>query len=271
MSKDPAVLFYYASFMNGTRRMNFAQKGIYIDLLCEQCDSRSGSIDEEIFNSMLGTYENTYGDSCGVVKNKFMKDDNGYFNEIMREHLEKRREYAKNRRKNLLGRTHMDTHMDTHMETHTKNKNINEDINEDINITKDKEVIKLGERELVIKDYFLDLLPVTLTQQKIEAWVEWVEYRKETKKKLTSRSAKLQIEFLLKQPNFVVCIKQSIQNQWQGLFEEKNGTTKNNKGNTGFQSILAEEGRGNTGRKFNYITSRPGDFESGSEKPSQKI
>lgn len=118
-----------------------------------------------------------------------------------------------------------------------------------------KEGIKIvGERELVIKDYFLDILPITLTQQEIEAWVEWVDYRKEIKKKLTKRSANMQIQFLLKQKDIIKCIGQSIQNQWQGLFEVKDATTKH-KGNIGYQSKLAEEGRGNTGRPFNYIRS----------------
>lgn len=143
------------------------------------------------------------------------------------------------------------------------------DKEEDKEEEKEKETTMAGERKLVIKDYFLDLLPVTLTQQEIEAWVEWVDYRKETKKKLTISSAKKQIEFLLNQPNMVNCISQSIKNQWQGLFEDKeNGTTKINKANSGFQSQLADPSRGNVGRKFNYITSRPGDAESGSKKPS---
>ena len=101
----------------------------------------------------------------------------------------------------------------------------------DIDIEKEKDIEKeqttmVGERELIIKDYFLDLLPITLTQREIEAWCEWVDYRKEIKKKLTKRSAMMQVDFLLKQPDFVGCVKQSIQNQWQGLFEVKNGNNK---------------------------------------------
>lgn len=136
--------------------------------------------------------------------------------------------------------------------------------------TKDKDKDKDMDKEIktVTKEYFLDLLPITLSQADIDSWCEWADYRTEIKKKLTKRSARKQIEFLLTQPKFKEVIDQSIKNQWQGLFEVKDGSTKKHKGNTGFQSKLAEEGRGNTGRKFNYITSRPGDFESGSEKPS---
>lgn len=101
-----------------------------------------------------------------------------------------------------------------------KNKNKNKNKNNS------EEIIMIGEREIIIKEYFVDLLPVTLTQQEIEAWVGWVDYRKDVKKKLTKRSAEMQIQFLLKQPDLVKCIGQSIQNQWQGLFEVKDGITK---------------------------------------------
>ena len=37
-------------------------------------------------------------------------------------------------------------------------------------------------------------------------------------------SVKKQIKLLLSQPNPANCINQSIQNQWQGLFEDKSGT-----------------------------------------------
>lgn len=85
-----------------------------------------------------------------------------------------------------------------------------------------EEKIMIGERELVIKDYFINLLPIDAEQSFIIAWCEWVDFRKEIKKKLTTSTAIKQIEFLLKQPKPIACINQSIQNGWQGLFEEKN-------------------------------------------------
>lgn len=95
-----------------------------------------------------------------------------------------------------------------------------EDENENIK-NKIKGTQKVGEREVVIKDYFLDLLPVESKQNFIEAWVEWVDFRKELKKKLTVSTAKKQISFLLNQQSPVECICQSIEKGWMGLFEIK--------------------------------------------------
>ncbi len=116
MSKDPAVLFYYTDFLNGTKRMTFDQKGLYIELLCEQCDSKTGSISNEDFHFIIDPYEATYGDTYALkVLSKFEVDENGYFNSIMRTHINKRRKYTDSRKKNLKG-TNTKTHMTTHME-----------------------------------------------------------------------------------------------------------------------------------------------------------
>jgi len=132
-----------------------------------------------------------------------------------------------------------------------KSKNKNE--------IKKEETVMVGEREIVIKDYFLDLLPINSEQKFIETWVEWVDFRKEIKKKLTKTTALKQINFLLKQANPNGCIEQSIKNGWQGLFEDNNVKTNFNKRGNQYESKLAETGRGNTGRPFNYI--RSGDKE----------
>lgn len=55
----------------------------------------------------------------------------------------------------------------------------------------------------------------------IEKWKEWVDYRSETKHKITKSTAEKQILFLLKQPNPAKCIDESITNGWQGLFPQK--------------------------------------------------
>lgn len=104
--------------------------------------------------------------------------------------------------------------------------NTNNKINK---INKKKGKVKIiGNRELVIAEYFLDMLPIDSEQKFIESWVEWVDYRKEIKKKLTKSSVTKQIKLLLNQPDPSKCIDQSILNQWTGLFEDKsNGTNKN--------------------------------------------
>src|SRR5574343_4200 len=83
----------------------------------------------------------------------------------------------------------------------------------------DKNVKNIGGRMLLEKEYFLNSLPIDLDTDKILAWADWVDYRKTTKKKLVFQTANKKIEFLLKQPDFIACINQSIKNQWQGLFE----------------------------------------------------
>lgn len=57
----------------------------------------------------------------------------------------------------------------------------------------------------------------------LEAWVEWISYRSEIKKKLTKSSARKQLNFLAKnQSKHIEIIHSSIQNGWTGLFELKN-------------------------------------------------
>lgn len=58
----------------------------------------------------------------------------------------------------------------------------------------------------------------------INAYSEWIGFRKELKKALKPTTITKQLEFLNKQPDPIKCINQSIQNGWQGLFEVKNGT-----------------------------------------------
>lgn len=95
-------------------------------------------------------------------------------------------------------------------ETNNNDNNVNNDNN--------KEGV-LYPINKVKTEYFLDMLPIDSTQQFIEAWTEWVDFRKEIKKKLTKLSAKRQITFLINQPEPIKCINQSIQNGWTGLFE----------------------------------------------------
>ena len=78
-----------------------------------------------------------------------------------------------------------------------------------------------GKKEIVIN------YPVKLNNTEfINTFKEWINYRKEIKKKLTESTINKQLKFLEKQPNPTACINQSIQNGWQGLFELKQN--KNN-------------------------------------------
>jgi hypothetical protein len=72
-----------------------------------------------------------------------------------------------------------------------------------------------------------------------KAWAEWIQYRKEIKKKLVPSTIKAQLTFLAKdKANHVSVIQQSITNGWTGLHE-----LKNNKNNKPSNVLPAEEGK----------------------------
>jgi len=58
------------------------------------------------------------------------------------------------------------------------------------------------------------------------AWSEWIEYRKQSKKKMTPATVTKQVSFLAKYDKVIqaIIINQSIQNGWAGLFEPKEKT-----------------------------------------------
>lgn len=132
MSKDPAVLFYTGDFLVGTMKMNYAQKGKYIQLLCLQ--HQEGHLSEDDMLSVCGDYDEK-------IFSKFVKDDDGlYYNERMEEESIKRRRFVESRQRNLFKTdkekqvaTHKSDHMDTHMANHTEDRMENENINENIN------------------------------------------------------------------------------------------------------------------------------------------
>lgn len=63
------------------------------------------------------------------------------------------------------------------------------------------------------------------------AWLEWEQYRKEKKQKLTESTAQKQIKFLERWPEeiAILIIEQSIKNGWTGLFEYKNNNNGRDK------------------------------------------
>lgn len=79
-------------------------------------------------------------------------------------------------------------------------------------------------------DFFLGLIPEDLKKDGfVEVWKDWVQFRKELKKKLTVTTVKQQLKFLTANPRDAkFIIQKSIQNGWQGLFplkpdEQSNG------------------------------------------------
>jgi hypothetical protein len=65
-------------------------------------------------------------------------------------------------------------------------------------------------------------------------WKEWLDYRQERRLTCSPRCLEKQLLFLSTQPKPINIINQSIQQGWQGLFEEKsNGTQSGNNKNDG--------------------------------------
>ena len=133
MSKDPAVLFYTGDFLVGTMKMNFAQKGKYIQLLCLQ--HQDGHLSEDDMLSVCGDYDEK-------IFSKFVKDDDGrYYNERMEEESIKRRKFVESRQRNLVKsdketqvEAHKESHMEAHMGNHTETRMENENRNRNKNI-----------------------------------------------------------------------------------------------------------------------------------------
>ena len=93
------------------------------------------------------------------------------------------------------------------------------------NTIKEKDIKehKIKERKPV--DYFENIFNLYLLEfvnkLPLETWKEWVDYRREIKKKLTKSIADKQLKFLILQSDPAGCINESIKNGWAGLFELK--------------------------------------------------
>lgn len=76
----------------------------------------------------------------------------------------------------------------------------------------------LNNKHKTIKDKTIEL-PESIDSI---AWGEWVQHRKELRKKLTKSQITKQLKFLCEQSDPNAVINQSIKNGWAGLFELKN-------------------------------------------------
>ncbi len=87
----------------------------------------------------------------------------------------------------------------------------------------EKEIIGKNKNKKKNIDYFWELIPDKLKNERfIDAWKEWVEYRKKDKRKpITKRSAGMQLRALSESNNPIEVINKSIMNGWTGLFPDK--------------------------------------------------
>ena len=92
MAKDPAFLFYASDFISGVSDLTMEERGQYITLLCLQ--HQKGIVSEKTIRLNLGSV------SVEVLA-KFTKDESGnYYNNRLREEIEKRAVFTESRRNN---------------------------------------------------------------------------------------------------------------------------------------------------------------------------
>ena len=200
MGKDPAVLFYTSDFLTGTFTFTDEQVGKYIRLLCLQ--HQKGILTEKDMLNICQTYDKD-------VYAKFVKKDGFYYNERMSEETERRKSYSESRRKNRVTKKDMsnicktyDKHMETETETET------ETINESSK-----------------KEYFLGIFNQFLPPELQSDWCAYLDYCYERGDiKLNRPTITEQAKFLREhQKDAKKIMRESIRNNWKGLFEVKGG------------------------------------------------
>lgn len=121
------------------------------------------------------------------------------------------------------------------------------------NVNNLKKKKKTAMEKTIKQEYFLELLPVDASKEFINSWTEWIDFREETKNKITKSTAKKQINFLLTQPNPVECINTSIGNGWKGLFKVKDGNNTSKQSSRGVDGISTDHNYSKPEKsKFNY-------------------
>lgn len=207
MAKDPAFLFYYQDFLVGTEFMSMEERGIYITMLCHLADK--GSLSEKHMLSICKGY--AFSD---LLKSKFMIDENGnYYNQRLLVEVEKRRKYTESRRFNANKEKAYAKHMEN------ENENINEN-----------NLLKRKEGDIYFLAIFNQFLPPELQSK----WCEYLDYcYSRNDIRLNRATITAQLKFLREHTTDAKAImEQSIKNNWKGLFEVKNGTSKKDTGAT---------------------------------------
>jgi hypothetical protein len=131
MAKDPAFLFYSNDFLSGTFTMTDEQVGKYIRLLCLQ--HQKSILSEKDMLNICKTYDED-------IFCKFIKTEEGFYNDKLKEVSEKRKLYSESRKNNRKSKKDMlnicktyDKHMENEIENNifSLNNNTNTDISKD--------------------------------------------------------------------------------------------------------------------------------------------
>lgn len=210
MAKDPAFLFYPSDFLTGTIFFSLEDLGLFIRLLCIQ-HQHEGRIKKYDFNQICS-------EKYQRVREKFIEDDNGFYNKRLDLEIAKRKRDAdasringlkggrpktKSKPKNNLNKTHR-----------LKNNNltVNENINENIN-----------ENEVEFEKNFELIFPFQ-SDNFLNVWQQFIDFRKSINKPLKKISQQAQLKKLstYSENDATEMLLQSIANGWQGVFELKN-------------------------------------------------
>jgi len=124
MAKDPAFLFYYKDWLATTRFMKPEDKGYFVDLLCYQAEM--GTVSQEIIDQMMPS------ENWQKLKPKFTRNRHGFYNDMQRMFLDKRRKYVDSRRNNGKKGGRPKKHKDNHMDNLVNNLPENETVNEKV-------------------------------------------------------------------------------------------------------------------------------------------
>lgn len=96
MAKDPAILWYYTDYLNGTEHMTFEEQGAYMRLLCKQADI--GHLSLEFIQRVLGK---SFKKIWPKIIEKFTADESGnFFQHRVESEKEKRANYIKRQSEN---------------------------------------------------------------------------------------------------------------------------------------------------------------------------
>lgn len=100
MAKDPAVLWYYRDYLQGTEEMSWAEQGAYARLLNKQADK--GHLTLQAIRKVL---KKDFDKLWPGIEDKFLTDEQGnFYNDRMDIELQKRRKHSDKQSENAKKR-----------------------------------------------------------------------------------------------------------------------------------------------------------------------